>query len=143
MAQKKSILIVDDDIGPRESLKMALQPIYQVHTAADGQEALKYIQNEKIDLVTLDLKMPGLPGIEVLKEIKKRDDDIEVIVITAYGTPQNAQEATRYGAGDFIPKPFNVSDLLSTVSKSMERRNDKLRQKNFAQYNSLVIQKQK
>jgi len=143
MAQKKSILIVDDDLAPRESLRMALQPIYRVQTAADGQEALRYIQNEKIDLVTLDLRMPGLSGIEVLKEIKKRDDDIEVIVITAYGTPQNAQEATRYGAGDFISKPFNISDLLSTVSKSIERRSDKLRQKNFAQYNSLVIQKQK
>ena len=138
MAQKRSILIVDDEFGIRESLKMILKPIYQVHTAADGKEALHCVQKDKIDLVTLDLKMPGLSGMDVLRQIKKNDPDIEVVVITAYGTVQNAQEANRYGAG-FITKPFNIPDLISSISESLERRSTRLRLKNFAQYNVLVV----
>jgi DNA-binding NtrC family response regulator len=138
MAQKRSILIVDDELGVRESLRMILKTRYDVHTAADGKEALRCIENDKIDLVTLDLKMPGLSGMDVLREIKKKNVDIEVVVISAYGTPQNLREATRYGAGDFITKPFNARDLINLLSKSLERRSDNLRLKNFARYNSLV-----
>jgi DNA-binding NtrC family response regulator len=88
--------------------------------------------------VTLDLKMPGLSGIDVLRQIKRNDPDIEVVVITAYGTVENAQEANRYGAG-FITKPFNVSDLINSIIESLERRSTRLRLKNFAQYNLLVV----
>ena len=141
MAQKKSILVVDDELGVRESLKMILKPIYQVYTAVDGGEALQSIQKDKIDLVALDLAMPGLSGIDVLQQIKKNDPDIEVIVITAHGTPQNVEEASEYGAGDFITKPFNVPDLINSINKSLERRSHNLRLKNFSRYNSVVIQK--
>jgi putative two-component system response regulator len=141
VAQKKSILIVDDELGVRESLKMILKPSYQVHTATGGREALQFIQEDKIDLVALDLTMPGLSGIDVLRQIKKNDPDMEVIVITAHGTPQNVQEAGRYGAGDFIIKPFSVPDLINSIKKSLERRNHNLRLKNFNRYNSVVIQK--
>jgi putative two-component system response regulator len=127
MAQQGSILVVDDEIGPRESLRMILKPIYEVHTAANGQEALDFLKGEKIDLVTLDLKMPGISGIDVLREIKKDQDDIEVIIITGYGTLTNAIEAIRYGAVDFISKPFNVAEIISIVSKSIERRNFNLK----------------
>ena len=138
MEQLKSILIVDDEFGVRESLKMILKPICEVHTAADGKEALQCMQKDKIDLVTLDLKMPGLSGIDVLRQIKRDDPDIEVFVITAYGTVENAQEANRYGAG-FITKPFNVPDLIKSIIESLERRSTRLRLKNFAQYNLLVV----
>jgi two-component system nitrogen regulation response regulator NtrX len=138
MAQRRSILIVDDELPVRESLRMILKSRYEVHTAADGKEALQRIQKDKIDLVTLDLKMPGLSGIDVLREIKKRNADIEVVVITAYGNPQNLLEATRYGAVDFINKPFDASDLIDSVNKSLERRSYNLKLKNFARYNSLV-----
>jgi DNA-binding NtrC family response regulator len=141
MARKKSILVVDDEFGVRESLKMILKPIYQVYTAVDGGEALQSIQKDKIDLVALDLKMPGLSGIDVLKQIKKNDPDIEVLVITAHRTPQNVQDASRYGAGEFITKPFNVPDLISSINKSLEKRNHNLRLKNFNRYNSVVIRK--
>jgi len=139
VAQKRSILIVDDELGVRESLKMILKPNYQVHTATEGREALQSIQKNKIDLVALDLKMPGLSGIDVLRQIKKNDPDIEVIVITAHGTTQNIQEATQYGAGDFITKPFNVPDLINSINKSLERRSHNLRLKNFNRYTNLVI----
>jgi DNA-binding NtrC family response regulator len=133
MGQKGSILIVDDEVGPRESLRMILKPIYEIYTAANGDEALQVIQNENIDLVTLDLRMPGLSGIDVLREIKKVRADVEVIVITGYGTLTNAQEAIRYGAGDFISKPFNVADIIAIISKSFERRNYNMKIKNLIQ----------
>jgi DNA-binding NtrC family response regulator len=120
--KKETILVVDDETGPRESLRMILKPIYEVHTASDGQEALHLIQSRDIDVVTLDLNMPGLSGIEALKEIRKLKPNMEVIVITGYGTLTNAQEAIRLGAGDFISKPFNVADVISIVAKSFERR---------------------
>ncbi len=96
---------------------------YEVHTAANGLEALQFIDKEKIGLVTLDLKMPGIPGLDVLREIKKHQEDIEVIIITGYGTLANTMEAIRCGAVDFISKPFNVADIVTFVSKSIERRN--------------------
>ena len=133
MGQKGSILIVDDEVGPRESLRMILKPIYEIYTATNGDEALQVIQNENIDLVTLDLRMPGLSGIDVLREIKKVRADVEVIVITGYGTLTNAQEAIRYGAGDFISKPFNVADIIAIISKSFERRNYNMKIKNLIQ----------
>ncbi len=133
MAQQGSILIVDDEAGPRESLRMILKPIYKIYTAANGKEALALIQKENIDLVTLDLNMPGLSGIDVLKEIKKIRSDVEVIIITGYGTLKNAQEVIRYGAGDFISKPFNVADIISIISKSFERRNYNLKINNLIQ----------
>jgi DNA-binding NtrC family response regulator len=118
---KKAILVVDDEAGPRESLRMVLKPLYEVHTASDGQEALRLIQNKDIDVVTLDLNMPGLSGIEVLKEIKKLRPETEVIVITGYGTLNNAQEAIRFGAGDLISKPFDVAEIISIMARSFER----------------------
>jgi putative two-component system response regulator len=120
--KREAILVVDDEAGSRESLRMILKPFYEVHTASDGQEALRLIQNRDVDVVTLDLNMPRLSGIEVLKEIKKLKPETEVIVITGYGTLNNAQEAIHFGAGNFISKPFNVADVISMVGKSFERR---------------------
>jgi len=119
---KKAVLVVDDEFGPRESLRMILKPLYEVHTASDGYEALRAINERKFDVVTLDLKMPGLSGIDVLKEIKKLRPETEVIIITGYGSLENASEAVRWGTGDFLSKPFNVADVLSTVARSFERR---------------------
>ena len=126
MISKGSILIVDDEVGSRESLRMILKPMYEVHTASNGQEAINFISQKKVDLVTLDLNMPGLSGIDVLQEIKKLQLDIEVIIVTGYGTLSNAQEAIRYGAGDFISKPFNVADIIAIVSKAFERRSQNM-----------------
>jgi putative two-component system response regulator len=133
MPSKETILVVDDEAGPRESLRMILKPLYEVHTASGGQEALGLIRNKDIAVVTLDLNMPGLSGIDVLKEIRKLKPDTEVIVITGYGTLNNAQEAIRFGAGDFISKPFNVADIISIVSKSFERRGFNLKIKGLVE----------
>ncbi len=121
MARQGSVLIVDDEIGPRESLRMILKPLYNVHTAENGYEALRFLRREEIDLVTLDLRMPGITGIDLLKEIRKLKNDAEVVIISGCGTLANAVEAIRYGAVDFISKPFNVAEIISIVTKSVER----------------------
>ncbi len=131
MAQQGSILVVDDEVGPRESLRMILQPLYEVKTAANGQEALQLLQKRKIDLITLDLKMPGLSGLDVLREIKKMNAEAAVIIITAYGSLTNAHEAIRYGAADFISKPYNVTDILTVVRRTVEQRQSNWKRTNF------------
>lgn len=133
MDYRGTVLVVDDELGPRESLRMILKPAYEVFAAANGTDALHSLRTHKIDLVTLDLRMPGIPGIEVLKEIKKAGNDVEVIIVTGFGSLTNAVEAIRYGAVDFISKPFNVAEILSIVSKSMERRSFNLKMKNLLQ----------
>ena len=133
MNSKGSILIVDDEVGPRESLRMILKHGYDVHTVENGKEAINFISQKKVDLVTLDLKMPELSGIDVLKEIKKLQPDGDVIVITGYGILSNALEAITNGARDFITKPFNVADIIATVNKAFERRSRNLKIKGIIQ----------
>ena len=127
MPDQETILVVDDEIGPRESLRMILKSLYEVHTAAAGEEALRFIQDNYVDLVLLDLKMPGRSGFGVLKAIKDFRPDIEVIVITGYKTLENAKEAIRLGAEDFSPKPFNVADIASMVARALEKRRKNLK----------------
>ena len=129
MAQQGSVLVVDDEVGPRESLRMILQPLYEVKTASNGQEALQFLQEGKIDLITLDLKMPGLSGLDVLREIKKVNAEAAVVIITAYGSLTNAHEAIRYGAVDFISKPYNATDILAVVRRTVEQKQFNLQTK--------------
>lgn len=122
MEKEGNILIVDDEFGPRESLRMILKPLYNIYTADNGQKALEVVKSSSVDLVTLDLKMQGPQGIDVLREIKKFNSDIEVIIVTGYASLKSAIEGIRYGAFDYIQKPFNVAEILSTINKSMERK---------------------
>ena len=133
MSYQGSVLVVDDEIGPRESLRMILRPLYEVHTASDGQEALKCIQNQPIDLVTLDLRMPGLSGMDVLKEIKKYNAEIDVIMISAYGTKKDVQEAQTHGALGFIQKPFNAAEVVASIGKSVEQKKYKQKVKSLVE----------
>ena len=121
MSDKGTILIVDDELGPRESLRFILNPIYEAITAENGQEALRLLGEREIDLVTLDLNMPGISGIDLLKKIRALKPEMEVIIITGYGSLANAQEAIQYGAGNFISKPFNLAEIITIVAKSFER----------------------
>jgi putative two-component system response regulator len=117
-----NVLIVDDEIGPRESLRMVLKPNYNVYTVENGYAAIQMIQQIDMDVLTLDLKMPGMNGIDALKEIRMISPDVMVIIITGYGTLKTAIEAIRYGVFDYIPKPFNVPEILSIIDKSIQRR---------------------
>lgn len=131
MIERANVLVVDDDLGPRESMRMILKPLHNVFTAEDGPAALRTIQEKPIDLVTLDLKMPGMDGIEVLKEIKKFNPNIEVIVVTGYGTLKSATEAMKYGVKGYITKPYNLSEINSLVEKAIEQRRFNLKLRNF------------
>lgn len=129
MDKKANILIVDDERGPRESLMMILKPYYNVYAAERGGQAIELITQIPIDLVTVDLKMPGLPGIKVLEQMKQHDPDIEAIVITGYGSLDTAVQGIRLGAFDYIDKPFDVNHILALVKRALERRYAKLRLK--------------
>jgi DNA-binding response OmpR family regulator len=126
-ASKPHILIVDDEMGPRESLKMILNPYYNVHVAERGAQAVELLKQIPVDLVTLDLKMPGFSGINVLEKVKQIDPDIEAIIITGYGSLDTAIEGLRLGAFDYISKPFDVNHILSLVRRGLDRRNAKSR----------------
>jgi signal transduction histidine kinase len=122
---KPHILVVDDEMGPRESLKMILNPYYNVHVAERGGQAVEMLGKFPVDLVTVDLKMPGLSGIHVLEKLKEYDPDIEAIIITGYGSLDTAIEGLRLGAFDYISKPFDVNHILSLVRRGLERRSAK------------------
>jgi len=129
MNNKANILVVDDERGPRESLMMILKPYYNVYTAERGAQAIELVNQIPVDLITVDLKMPGLPGIKVLEQIKQQDPDIEAIVITGYGSLDTAVQGIRLGAFDYIDKPFDVNHILTLVKRALERRYAKLRLK--------------
>jgi DNA-binding NtrC family response regulator len=119
MRSKGSILIVDDELGVRESLRMILKPYYEIYTAPDGEAALNIIRERKIDLITLDLNMPKLSGIETLREIRKIDGEVPVVIITGYGTQRDEEEALLYGVKDFIAKPFNASKIITVINEML------------------------
>ena len=128
------ILIVDDEIGPRESLRMILKPNYNVFTVENGYAATQMVRQIEPDIITLDLKMPGLSGIDTLKEIREISPDVIVIIITGYGTLQSAIEAIRYGVFDYISKPFNVPEIMGIIDKSVQRKKLNLKIKEFLRH---------
>jgi response regulator RpfG family c-di-GMP phosphodiesterase len=99
---------------------MILKPYYNVVTAESGYVAIEMVQKTLFDVITLDLKMPGISGITALKEIRKFDPNAIVIVITGYGNLQSAVKAIRYDVYDFIPKPFNIQEIISIIDKSVQ-----------------------
>lgn len=129
MGKKANILVVDDDLGPRESLKIILKPYYNVYAVEKGEDAVQILHKVPVDVVTIDLKMPGLHGIEVLEKVKKHDPDIEAIIITGFGSMDSAIDGLRLGAFDYISKPFDVKQILTLIRRALERRNAKLRLK--------------
>lgn len=117
-----NILIIDDEQGPRESIKMVLGDDHRCLLARNGLEGLKILEQEPIDLVILDLKMPGLSGIEILEIIRSKDTEIEVILLTGFGTLETAQKAIRLGIFDYMSKPFDVTHLRKVVRGAIERK---------------------
>ncbi len=117
-----NILIVEDEEGPREALKLILSPYFNLFTVDRAEVAQQILKTHPIDLVTLDLKLPDHPGTDLLSEIRKEGKDVDVVIITGYGTLQSAIDAIRHGVAAYILKPFNVSDLLEVIKKTLERR---------------------
>ena len=117
-----NILIVEDEEGPREALKLILSPYFNLFTVDRAEVAYQILKTHPIDLVTLDLKLPDQSGTDFLSQIRKDGKDVDVVIITGYGTLQSATEAIRHGVAAYILKPFNVSDLLEVLKKTLERR---------------------
>src|SRR5271165_4124894 len=116
------ILIIDDEAGIRESLETLLGlEGYAVDTAPDGEAGLNTIGQRPYDLVLLDLALPGMNGIEVLGQIRERQPDLPVIMITAYGTVNNVVDAIRAGAQNFVQKPWDNEKLLADIRASIAR----------------------
>lgn len=119
---KFSILVVDDDTIARDVVVSLLQKEgYPVDNASDGIEAIRKVQRNNYQMVITDLKMPGADGIDVLKESLRVNPDIAVVIITAYGTLENALEAIKIGAYDYITKPFKLQELLIVVENARQR----------------------
>jgi putative nucleotidyltransferase with HDIG domain len=125
------ILIVDDEIGPRESLRMILKPHFNIFTAETGYAAVQMVSQTDLDVITLDLKMPGMTGIDTLKEIRGVNPDVMVIIITGYGTLQSAIEGIRHGVFDYISKPFSVPEIMQIIDKAVNRKRLNLKIKEF------------
>jgi DNA-binding NtrC family response regulator len=119
---KPRILIIDDQLAPRESIRMVLKDKYDVVTAAEAEEAFRYMSENPVNLVLLDIKMPKIDGITALKEIKKRYPETEVILLTAYATLETIQKAIKLGAFGCLMKPFDKNELLAIVDKAIKNR---------------------
>lgn len=118
----KKILIVDDEKNIRMTLKQCLEADeYKLDTAVNGEEAIPMILNNDYDLVLLDIKMPGLNGMEVLGKLRKAGNKVNVIMMTAYGTIENAVEALKLGAIDFLSKPFTPDEIREMVEGVLNR----------------------
>jgi len=118
MAEKNSILVVDDEDALRTVLSSELESEgYVVATAGDGDEAISVLQGKTFDLVLLDIKMPRVDGFEVLRFIKERYPATKVIMLTGFADLKNAIESKKLGAEDFVSKPYDLVDLLTTIER--------------------------
>ena len=119
---RSSILIIDDDKSIRYSLRRIFEEEYNVMTASNGEEGLQFLSQGPVDLVLMDIKMPERSGLDILKEIKRIDPKYLVILMTAYGTTEIAIEAMKWGAFDYILKPFSIQKLKELIGKAMSIR---------------------
>ncbi|MBI4776067.1 MAG: response regulator [Deltaproteobacteria bacterium] len=135
--ENKPILVVDDEKNIRLTMSQSLEPLeIPVQTAVNGEEALQKLQRESFGLVFLDLKMPGMDGMEVLRRIKDDWPKTRVIIITAHGTIESAVEAMKLGAVDFIQKPFSPGEIRELATTVLER--EALDEENAIDYRSLI-----
>ncbi len=121
-SSKPTILIVEDEAGPRDALKIILRPFYNLHAVENAHSALRVLHEQHVDLVTLDLKLPDRQGMDLLQEIRVERNDVEVIIITGYGSLKSAMDGIRFGAAAYLLKPFNVSELIKLINQTMEKK---------------------
>ena len=121
------IMLVDDEKDFVEMLSLRLKENEEnVIAAYNGQECLDTLEKTMVDVIILDVKMPGMDGIETLKQIKKRHPLVEVILLTGHGTIQSAVEGMKLGAFDFLLKPADFKELTKKLNKAKERRKDQM-----------------
>jgi putative nucleotidyltransferase with HDIG domain len=119
---KPTLLVVDDEAGPRDALRVILRPFFNIQTAESASAAVEMLNSQQIDIITLDQKLPDRQGIDLLQDIKHDHASVEVIIITGYGSLKSAMEGIRHGAAGYLLKPFNVTELLSLVNQTLEKK---------------------
>ncbi len=124
---KSSILVVDDENVARQSLTDILKlEGYNVASAVNGQTAVEYVRTHPVDLMIVDLRMPGMDGLEVIKIVNQASPDTEVILLTAYGSTDSAVQALRLRIHDYLTKPASPAQVIASVKKGLARRAVKL-----------------
>jgi DNA-binding NtrC family response regulator len=118
--EKRRVLIVDDEPGVRESVRMVLKDRYEILSAASGTQALELVEQTPLDVVLLDILMPGADGLEILERIKQRSATPQVIMLTATKTVKTAVTAMKLGAFDYVTKPFDVDELILIVERAVQ-----------------------
>lgn len=119
------VLLVDDEVEFTSALAERLQlRNYDVKTANNALEALGLVYKDRPDVIILDLRIPGMDGIEALKTIKKFDPGIEVIMLTGHGDVQSVEEGMRSGAFEYIMKPVDIGELTSKIDKAQKKRKE-------------------
>jgi DNA-binding response OmpR family regulator len=122
MSHNEHILIVDDEPNVRLVFRTALESSgYRISSAEDGEKALLWLESTPIDLVLLDLQMPGMSGMDVLEAVREAGNDVPVVIVTAHGSVPNAVQAMKLGAIDFLSKPLSPETLRSVVAEVLER----------------------
>lgn len=119
---KHTILVIDDEPGPRDALKVILKPFFNVETVDCAQRALQVLSERHVDLITLDQKLPDRQGLDLLQDIKRLHHDIEVVIITGYGSLKSAMDGIRHGAAGYLLKPFNVTELISLINQALDKK---------------------
>src|ERR1700704_4141476 len=119
--EQPQILVIDDEMGPRESLRMLLKTDYQVHTADCVEAGIKLLKEKQPDTIVMDIRMPGMTGIEGLRKIREIDPHLSVIMLTGFGALDTAKEALRLGANDYISKPFDAGEMREVIGRNVER----------------------
>ncbi|OCL27532.1 histidine kinase [Orenia metallireducens] len=119
---KKKILIIDDEKNIRITLKQCLNQDYEVVTGVNGEDGLEKFKDDNFDLVLLDMKLPGIDGIEVLKKLKELDNNVNIVMITGFGTIETAVETMKMGAVDYLRKPFAPNEIREIVKEVLDRQ---------------------
>ena len=124
MRAKPRILIIDDELGPRESLRMILKNEYDLLVASCGGEGLQLFSEQPVDLVITDVKMPEVSGLDVLKRVREKNRKLPVIMITGYAVDGTSEEALKLGVTDYIKKPYDIAYIHQSVKKALEETPD-------------------
>ena len=133
----EKILVIDDEKNIRNNLTKCLTD-YDVETAVNGEEGLKKFRDEEYDLVLLDMKLPGISGIDVLAKIKEVDPGAIVVMITGYGSVETAVKTMKLGAVDYLSKPFTCDEILEAVKSVLKRKQAEMSEDELSTYDEFV-----
>ncbi|MGM0438805.1 MAG: response regulator [Bacillota bacterium] len=134
MTDKKNILIIDDEKNIRFTLEKSLEKDYNIVTAVNGEDGIKKFGEQDFDVVLLDMKLPGIDGIETLKQIKEKDKTANIIIITGFGSVDSAVETMKLGAIDYLKKPFTPEEIKEVVNDVIQRKEQNINEEDLESY---------